>query len=238
MNAKSSFKFFCVVGLVFLFVDLAVVSGQFDGGGTGGLEGDIIDAVNAGGGINDAFGVGLQEDLLGDGDVAIPQIPNQRDQTFVGASASSTPEGRAEFRFVGTISEAFVGDAAATGPAGGQGGFAGAGGLGAGGLGAGGLGAGMNGFRVQRPQAIRSRVVPGFSSRPLSPNFVSTRFNQRISNLPVTRDFADSVRVTMQGQTAIITGTALNPQQIDRVTRQLRLDPGVSKIINQAEVGQ
>ncbi len=242
-----------VVWLVVQHADLGKLLAQDAGlgSGGGGLAGDIFDAVDQGGGVGggltggNAQGGGAAGDLGGLLDnlqpfepPEPPPLPDPNDQAapFVGSTFIGTPPEGKEFRHVGATRESlgFGSTGGSTGGGGrGAGGFGNAGGFR--GAGGGGL---DNGFRVFRTQSIRSRVVPAFRSQVPAPQTVASRFSRRISTLPTTRQFTNSINVAMRGREAVITGTAENQQQLDRIQRQLRLEPGVSSIVNQAMIRQ
>ena len=205
------------------------------------LTNDIINQVNSAGGPADTgtatnttntgsagdSGDTLNADQLDTendfSETTIEVTPDTRNQRgFVGVSLEDPDSVLAEYRFVGA-----QGESVTTTNAGQRGG------LGAGGRN--GMGA-MNGFEVQRISPIRTRVVRAFRAPRVSPNFVATRVNRRLSTLPATQQFSNAMNVTMRGRTAIISGTAQSQTQIDRIRRQLRLEPGVSRIESQVRI--
>jgi hypothetical protein len=248
-------------GLVILFAGMMFLTtvqvlgqgGLGDGLGGNGIDpdaltGDIINAVNSGGGVGG--GNTTQNQFTGgDGasgtggsdfqnsefmDTEIMVVPNERQLGFVGATVNGSVAMEREFQFVGPRLESSSAGGGATGGGLGTvgGGLAGSlsGGLG----GLGGLGTAStlptSGFEVVRPSPIRAQIVPRFIPRPVASSFVASRVNQRINSLPATRQFASSMNVAIQGRTAIITGTARNQEQVNRIQRQLRLEPGISRV--------
>ena len=92
--------------------------------------------------------------------------------------------------------------------------------------------------RVQRSAPVRARLVPRFSAPRIAPAAVSTRVNQRLSSLPATRRFAGSMNVSVQGRTAFVNGSRLSSSQMSRVSRQLRLEPGIRRVVNRNSFGR
>lgn len=235
MKMKSlGFNFLiCVTMTAFSAGSLIAQEGLPPGITPGGLENDIINQVNNAGGAgggNDGTAVdNVGGDQVIDGllDTAGPEFesfdidvnPDERNNRgFVGISLQNPDSVFPEYRFVGPNAESLTGSAAAGGNFGGRG-TGGANGNG-----------NTNGFNVDRVTPIRSRVVRAFRAPTVAPNFVAGRMNNRLSNLPATRAFNQSMSVSMQGRTAIISGTAQTQTQVDRIRRQLRLEPGVSRI--------
>lgn len=204
-----------------------------------GLANDIINQVNNnGGGVADAGttgatgatgGTGGGTDGVGDGlnldnifDRQIEITPDERQNTgFVGASQSAERgenASRLQFRFIGLVNE----NDAATG-------------------GANNVtpnrpnqGAANNNSspRVQRARPVRARLVPRFSAPRVAPAAVSARVNQRLSSLPSTRRLASSMNVSVQGRTAFVNSSGMSQQQMSRVSRQLRLEPGIRRVVS------
>lgn len=200
------------------------------GGAGGGLEDQIIDMVNdAGGPANTGGGGGGNDGGDFDLDSVIDQnmveiAPDARQNAgFIGASvvAEREDENR-QFRFIGARGS---GDGAGAAPRAGT----------AGGGGGGGGGAAER-IRIQRSTPVRARLVPRFSAPRLAPRTVTSRVTTRLNSLPATRQFANSMNVSMQGRTAVISGNARNQGQVNRISRQLRLEPGVSRIVNRVSV--
>ena len=95
-----------------------------------------------------------------------------------------------------------------------------------------------DGIFVERTNPVRARLVSAFAAPRLAPRAVSNRFNQRVRTLPATQAFSNSMNVVMAGSTAVIRGTAQNREQLMRMARQLRLEPGVSRVVSQVSVGR
>ena len=137
----------------------------------------------------------------------------------------------------------------AEGGGGGLGGGGGAGGINGGFDGAGPLGGGTeNGFQVTR-RSVRARLVPQINVRPVPGAQIASRFQNRLARQPApqlagppfpnqafTSTAAPSVNVRVENRTAILTGYVNSPAERDRWERQLRLEPGVYRIVNQIEV--
>ena len=185
-------------------------------------------------------------------------VEDTRNQGFVGATADRVQE----LGFVGASSETSgppLSDGATFGggvnnsgtQAGGGGGgnqFQG-GGFNGGFGGQNQLGGGtQNGFQVIR-RNLRANLVPRFEVAPVSNEQTAVRFQSRIARQPVPRSSVQngaglsmqgspisSVNVEVENRTAVLTGYVGSPSERDRWERQLRLEPGVDKIINQIEV--
>ena len=239
---------FRIIGLnlAFCFLLLGLCGANLNGqqGGLppgvtpGDLESDILDAVNdaggpaadgntgttGGGGFGDGGGFG---EGLGFEPIEVEVNADMRSQRgFVGVSLQDPDSVFPEYRFVGANSDTIT-----TNSSSGGGGIAG--------RNAGGDGTGnTNGFNVDRTTPIRSRVVRAFRAPTIAPVSIANRVNRRLSSLPATRQFSDSMDVAMRGRTAVISGTARSQTQIDRVKRQLRLEPGVSRIETQVRLIQ
>lgn len=87
------------------------------------------------------------------------------------------------------------------------------------------------GFTVER-RSVRSFLRPAFQFRPVEGNFISTRFQNRLQQLPNTRNFGQGVQVSVQNQTALVSGSVDSQEEAFQIIGQLRLEPGVYKIDN------
>lgn len=195
-------------------------TGGFGGNG-GGLGGN--NAGLFGGGID--FGSNANQDTATGG--------------FVGASRTNP-----EWVFIGPTAES-VGSTA--GGAGGGGGGGGIGGIGGGNRGAfGGDGGGgpgnlgvagqaNGGVTVTRARQVRTRVVPNFRPRPISTFQQTSRINRRLSFMPRVQS-SGSVAVSVRGGTAFVSGSVRDSAQARAIERQLQLEPGVRRIVNQTQV--
>lgn len=173
---------------------------------------------------------------------------------FVGASSeTSGPPLSDGATFGGGVNDSAV---QAGGGGGGIGGNAGGGGIGGfnGGFGGAGGGTGQlgggteNGFQVIRSN-VRARLVPRINAPTIPDDQIVSRFQNRFSLQPVPQragpPFSDAafssvsmsaVNVQVQNRTAVLTGVVGSLAERDRWERQLRLEPGVYRIINQIEV--
>jgi len=249
---------YVVLFLVFIFtLPAGIACGQLDGG-LGG-----IDLGDFGGGLGDGGLGGIGGDGGGDDGIQSNQqgiggdLEDTRNQGFVGATSVQIQE----LGFIGASSET-SGPALSNGatfggginnsgnqPAAGGGGGGVNGGFGGGGGGQGQLGAGTeNGFQVIR-QSMRTRLVPQINVAPIPGPQVVSRFQNRIARQPVPQisgpPFANQaffngaaprVNVQVQDRTAFLTGFVGSQAERDRWERQLRLEPGVYRIVNQIEV--
>ncbi len=171
-------------------------------------------------------GIGIEDDKL------VSVTDDQRNQGFVGATAIDVQEAG----FSGVSS-----DTSGSAPSEGAnfgGGVNGSGGgnRAGGGRGAGGAGAGnANGFVVSR-RSLRAKVRPRFSFTPVSSQQVSDRFNNSFYRLPQSQNFSGQYQVSVQNKKATVTGSVSTKDDMDRVIRQLRLQPGVYSIDNQLQI--
>ncbi|MEM9413703.1 MAG: BON domain-containing protein [Planctomycetota bacterium] len=213
------------------------------GGGDAGAANTQGDSFNSGGaqGGGADFSALFQDNTGLEGATSTP-VDERADHGFVGVSSSNPFDTEVPFIFVGPTAPDSNG-AANSGFLGGRGGGGfGGNGFGGGGGAGGGFGSARaiptNGFDVLRTSSSRARMVPRFRSSSISPDFVAARVTRRLSSLPATRSFSNQLNISMQGRTAVVTGTANSQQQLNRFLRQLRFEPGVSKIDNQASIAQ
>ena len=244
---RSLSVFVLIIG--FIAIDTTCVDAQdglpggLDGGqlDAGALENQIFDAVGQDGGTAGTGGLGggddgggfefddlFNFDNFGDADQS---VANERDSPFVGVTNGEVPEGFNGLRHIGPLQQE-IGGNGATG--------AGLGTRGGAGNRGGGLGGGQNngGLVIERQSVpVRSRVIPRFSSRGLSPGFVSRQINQRFSPANLNRPGL-TANVSVQGRTAILTGNARSREQASVLSRQLRFEPGISRVRNRMQFGR
>ena len=240
-----------LVAIVLIVGMNSSLHGQVDGGlggdlgggqvDAGALENQIFDAVgdnsnstgSSGGLTSDGDSAGFQfDDLFNFGNFgdAGQSVANERDAPFVGITLGEVPENYPGFRHVGPILDTF-----GTADVGSGFGNRGSGASGRGTQGGQGT---QNGFEVPRQgNAVRSRIVPRFNSRPLAPAFVTNQINQRFSPNSLQRAGMNA-NISVQGRTAVISGTARNQQQARVLSRQLRFEPGISRVRNQLRVAR
>ncbi len=183
-----------------------------DSGGAPGSQGDI--------GENLALDTEIPE-------IAIPEFEDRRNQGFIGATGSNVQE----LGFVGGLSQ-FVGGST-------EGSFGGdvnansgsAGGRGGGNAGFSGGGT-ANGFQLVRPKYIRTRLRANFDAPQIPNEFISNQFSNRLNQLPAVGS-SPTVNESINNRTATITGRTSSPEAAVRIERQLRLEPGVSRVVNQ-----
>ncbi|MBM4003205.1 MAG: BON domain-containing protein [Planctomycetes bacterium] len=141
------------------------------------------------------------------------------------------------------------------GAAPGMGGTGGLGGMGMGGRGGmGGMGMGMmggmgrnqfgmfgnmnqNNMNNRGRSNMRIPVKLGFTPKPVSSVAVSQQFVTRLRNLPGL-NVTENVSVTMEGRTAILTGTVGSENEKDLIGRLARLEPGISDVQNDLEIAE
>jgi hypothetical protein len=200
------------------------------------LSDQIFDAVEQGGGPANTTGNTIGNTGGGAGGIGTPaenstfdmEVEVAEDQRnsrgFVGISLIDSDEAL-EFKFVGPRAGDTAGASARTPTNFGRGG--------------GGFGGGSNvtsGVFVNRGNPVRTRLVPRFQARQVSPIATASRFNSRLQSLPINQNSRNSMRVVMQGNTAVIRGNAQNREQMMKIARQLRLEPGVSRIVSQVSI--
>ncbi len=191
-------------------------SANTGGGGSGGAPG-------AQGDIND--NLSLDTSIP---EIAIPEFEDNRNQGFVGATSANV----VEFGFVGGLSGfaggssegSFGGDANVTASTGGGGGRGGNAGFAGGGT--------ANGFQVVRPKFIRTRLRVNFEAPTVPNEFLSDRLNIRLNRLPGAAG-RQGVNVTVTERVATLTGSTESREAAARLERQLRLEPGISRVVNQ-----
>tara|TARA_B110000495_G_C23027415_1_gene610845 strand:+ start:1959 stop:2660 length:702 start_codon:yes stop_codon:yes gene_type:complete len=104
-----------------------------------------------------------------------------------------------------------------------------------GGTGAGGFGAATNGVQIIR-RSMRSRVRPNFDAPKLSGAQVAGRFERRMDLQPGDIASSKNYSVSLKNRTATISGSVGSRADSDRLTRQLRLEPGVYKVVNRLKI--
>ena len=214
---------------------LQALQNQGDGGGGiggGGIGGGGIGGGGIGGGGDS--GIGNIGDALTSG-----QIEDLRNQGFVGATGTRIQE----LGFVGppgetsgpplTAGASFGGGVNDGGGGGAGGGFGGGGGGGGNNQqnGFGGIGQGK-GFQVVR-KGVRTALTPRFASPTRSSRQISTRFSNRIRRQPNMANDGGGMFVSINGRVATVSGFAQSEAERSRFMRQLRLEPGIDRIVDQ-----
>lgn len=230
----------CVVFIVLLLlVPGGLVAQDGPGGNPGGVPGGFPVGVPATGGEFSGTGTGNSGDSTGGqtsgtqtsqgGQAEVQdlggfinsfniepeqvEIENQRLQPFVGPSRANMVE------------RGFSHPRSQIAPS--------TGGAGGGGRGGGGGAQTQDGFEVVRA-GIRARLVPNYELRlPGAGELpVSTRFQQRLSRLPVLQGAHQGIQVSHSGRTIILNGSVSTLQQKARIERMAALEPGVSAVEN------
>ena len=226
--------------------DLGIDAGDFGIGGggdadfggqidTGGDLGGIGTGTGGGTGGQGAFGENIGE-VLSSADTT-----DQRNQGFVGATGTRIQE----LGFIGPPGETSapqLADGASFGGGTNDVSLASGGGGGGGGgannqnrnTGFGGTGE-MKGFEVFR-SSVRANLRPRFSFPQANGNEIAGRFQNRVRRLPGMANDGAGVQISISNQTATIQGFVGSAEESKRIERQLRLEPGVYKINNQATV--
>lgn len=235
-----SFNLSFVGACFFLFFASGVAFGQGggtdprpdEGGGSTGqfetVETNIDQNTGTSSGGSSVTGAGEGVGDLGSA-VELIEFDNNRNQGFVGATADRIQESG----FIGR--SVLLGSPLAEGASFGGGvnnvdsNQVNIGGTTAGGRG--GFGAAGNGVQVIR-RSMRSRVRPSFDAPKLSETQVSGRFERRMGLQPSDVATSNSYSVSLKNRTATISGSVGSKAESDRLVRQLRLEPGVYKVIN------
>lgn len=92
------------------------------------------------------------------------------------------------------------------------------------------------GFQVIR-QSVRTRLVPEFASPATPPAEVGARFRSQIQRQRGIQSDGAQLQIVMDGRQATVQGFANTVAEKQRFIRQLRLQPGVDRIIDQVLVG-
>ena len=161
-------------------------------------------------------------------EISIPDFDDGRNQGFVGSTSTNIQE----FGFVGGISQ-FVGGASEGSFGGDFDPASGGGGGSAGGRGgnAGFAGGNANGFEIVRPKYIRTRLRLNFDAPTVPGSTITVQFKDRLKQLPAVGQ-SPSVTVSINNRIATITGNTSSREEAVRIERQLRLEPGVSRVVN------
>ena len=160
----------------------------------------------------------------------IPEIENTRNQPFVGRSIERfetlgiQAHPRSNAVAPGSVFSS-GGGAGGRGFAGGRGGNAGQRGL-------------QNGTsnNVVR-RSLRTRLVPRITvNNPVTPEQVTSRFQQRLVNSQMVDNPMANVRVRVENKTAYLSGVVSSIDARNRAERMARLEPGIYRIENKIEV--
>ncbi len=206
-----------------------------EGGSTGQFE--TVDTnfdqnTSSGSGGSNVTGGGEGVGELGSA-VEFEEFDDNRNQGFVGATADRIQESG----FIGR--SVLLGSPLAEGASFGGGvnnvnsNQVNIGGAAAGGRG--GFGAATNGVQVIR-RSMRSRVRPSFDAPKLSEAQVAGRFERRMGLQPSDVASSNRYSVSLKNRTATISGSVGSRAESDRLIRQLRLEPGVYKVVNRLKV--
>jgi hypothetical protein len=210
-------------------------SGPDEGGSNGqfeSVESNLDQNTSSGFGGSTSTGGGEGVGELGSA-VQFEEFDDNRNQGFVGATADQIQESG----FIGR--SVLLGSPLAEGAS-----FGGGvnnvesnqiniGGTAAGGRG--GFGATTNGVQIIR-RSMRSRVRPSFEAPKLSEAEVSGRFERRMGLQPTDVTSSNGYSVALKNRTATISGMVGSRAESDRLVRQLRLEPGVYKVVNRLKV--
>lgn len=103
--------------------------------------------------------------------------------------------------------------------------------------------AGQSGFQAPQPngvvivrRSLRARLRPSFYAPTIPATTTISRFSRNFSRQPTTVGLANRFSISIANKTATVSGTVDNADQMNRIIRQLRLQPGVYKIDNRLRV--
>ncbi len=88
------------------------------------------------------------------------------------------------------------------------------------------------GFQVIR-KGVRTRLSPRFASPSRSTEEVAMRFSNRIQRQPVIAFDGGGLSVAINQRVATVTGFAQSEAERNRFIRQLRLEPGIDRVVDQ-----
>ncbi len=104
------------------------------------------------------------------------------------------------------------------------------------GAGAGQATAQQNGFEVAR-RGLRTRINPQIVvNNRMTPAQHSTEMRQRLARIPAVAELAANINVSIQGTTAVLTGTVATEDERERIIRMTRLEPGIFRIDDQITI--
>ena len=206
--------------------------GGVDGGDLGGIDGGGLGGITGGGGLGtggigglfgDNFGNAFGEETVDERNQGFvgPTSTFIQDNGFVGPPGPSSPQGEGSF-------------GGGTNNVGGGGGGGGGGNNQNNNTGFGGTGE-IKGFQVFR-SGVRANLRPRFTSPQVSGFQTADRFQNRIRRIPNMANDGGGVQISISNQTATIQGFVGSFEERSRIERQLRLEPGVYRINNQAQV--
>ena len=206
-------------------------SGQTNSGQSGGAQ--QIGNTSGGNGVADPTArnvdIEVSEDLRNQGFVGAT-APGIQDLGFVGATSElSGPPLASGKTFGGGVNGSSGGSS--TGSGGNRSRVTGVGNQ----QGFGVVGGTQNGFVVTRGN-VRAQLKSDFAAPLVSGNQIANQFNDRFYRLPASQSFAGQYQITIDHRTATLTGVVNSPADADRLIRQLRLQPGVDKIVNELTV--
>ena len=226
MNFRRNFRLSFVLLVFSAVLPLGFAGIVHAQGDLGDLEA-LIPPGGDGGGGGGAGGFGGGADQ-----VDIQTSENTRNQGFVGPTApgiSAEPQDG----FVGAVSEQSGPPLAAGSFGGGVNNvtpptFSGAN--------TGGGGGEMNGFTVNR-RSVRARLRPSFYAPRAPSAVVTSRFQNHYSRQPGSQSTGGQYSIAVNNRTAYIRGWVNNAADSQRLERQLRLEPGVYRIVNELSYG-
>lgn len=191
---------------------------------TGDNQGGGDTSISQGEGLGEirTFQIDQSEDTRNQGFVGAT-APEVRDG-FVGAATSGTGSPLADGATFGggvnnSVNSQFTGGSNAGARGGQQAGF----------------GAAQNGVTITR-RSIRARLRPSFSAPRPSGKQVAVRFNDHFYRQPGSENVTGQYTINVQNRTAFLDGTVNNGNDVERLVRQLRLEPGVYKVVNRLKV--
>ncbi len=233
------FVFVVSVGCFSVETCRAQDGGGNTGGNTGGDTGGNGGGLDLGNGANGGFnGLDLGQNAFGlQNDISVE--PSLRFETgFVGPTALDLDGQGSGDRSSGHVGQRIEGD------------FGGGSNnsltlgsttnAGQGGRGGGGAAGGSSLFFSVPRMGIRARMArPRFITSAVlhSPTFAA-QFVSRLDRIPATRELGKQYRIDVANKTATLTGTVGSVKESQMIERQLRLEPGVYRIVNRLQIRQ
>lgn len=94
-----------------------------------------------------------------------------------------------------------------------------------------------NGGEIQR-RGVRARVASRINVQLPDSAQVYDRFVSKINRLPSNAKTTDGVQIRIDNKTATLTGESSSRSDVDALIRQLRLEPGVYRVVDQVQIKQ
>ena len=201
-------------------VDNGNVTNNNNGNNNGGNTTNVTDGGETDVNVADnAVNINVTDDQRNQGFIGSNSVRIQ-ESGFIGAPGEIAGPGLADDATLGGGVNNQGGSSVSIGTGGGRGGF---------------NAAADNGFTVPR-RSVRARLVPSFYSPPRPSQQVVSRFTNHFQQQPSAWQTGNNYSINIQNRTAFVNGTVGTRADSERLVRQLRLEPGVYKIVNQLQI--